>query len=473
MKRERGYQRTFMSPAAEAAAPVRGSASAAEGAAPVRGSASAAEGAAPVRGSVSAAEGAAPVRGSASAAEGAAPVRGSASAAEGAAPVRGSVSAAEGAAPVRGSASAAEGAAPVRGSASAAEGAAPVRESVSAAEGAAPVRESVSAAEGAAPVRGSVSAAEAAAPVRGTERPARQPIFRAAEAAPANAAPAVEPVRAQEIAPTAARGDASTGQGPEPVELPGSAQTAQGERGAAPVFGGVWPPVSGAEEGFPARREPEEPAFASDGAMETAAPAAEEIGFDPLSWQPVFGGGTPLFSGVQQTAAQGERTFPEPVGTPGVPRAAAPAPEAGAERRITAEEEYDAFREAFPDQGQLQVQVFTARQTYPVEGAEVVVSKRFPDGEFVISRSTTDGSGKGALVALPAQPSALSEHPGDAHPYTTYDVRVTHPNYAPVTIRDVTVFEGVRSLQKVDLVPVAALPDGMTEIEYTVGAPEL
>ena len=280
-------------------------------------------------------------------------------------------------------------------------------------------------------------------------RAERQPIFRAADASAVS-----PPVRTGEILP-AAQNEPVTGEVAAPAEA------------AAPVFGGVWPPASGAEEGFEARRELGEPLLARDTAVEPAAPA--DTGFDPLSWQPVFGGG-PMFGG--QPATRAADVLPEPVATPGVPQAA-PAPEAGTERRITAEEEYDAFREAFPDQGQLQVQVFTARRTYPVEGAEVVVSKRFPDGEFVISRSTTDGSGKGALVALPAQPSALSEHPGDAHPYTTYDVRVTHPNYAPVTIRDVTVFEGVRSLQKVDLVPVAALPDGMTEIEYTVGAPEL
>ncbi len=80
---------------------------------------------------------------------------------------------------------------------------------------------------------------------------------------------------------------------------------------------------------------------------------------------------------------------------------------------------------------------------------------------------------RAAASAVPSPTRAGSEQPGDAHPYTTYDVRVTHPNFAPVSIRGVTVFEGVRSLQKVDLVPVAALPDGMTEIEYTVGAPEL
>ena len=85
----------------------------------------------------------------------------------------------------------------------------------------------------------------------------------------------------------------------------------------------------------------------------------------------------------------------------------------------------------------------------------------------------TDGSGKGALISLPAQPAERSEQPGDAHPYTTYDVKVTHPQYAPVTIRDVTVFDGVLSLQKVDLTPIAALPDGVTEFEYTVKAPEL
>ena len=121
-------------------------------------------------------------------------------------------------------------------------------------------------------------------------------------------------------------------------------------------------------------------------------------------------------------------------------------------------EEYEQFQLENPASGTIKTQVFTARGTYPVEQAQVDLYKVFPDGDYLISRQYTDRSGQVNPVTVPVYQRSLSESPGDSTPYVSYRIAVTHPGFADVVIEQVPVFEGVTSLQSVNLIPMAATP---------------
>ena len=120
--------------------------------------------------------------------------------------------------------------------------------------------------------------------------------------------------------------------------------------------------------------------------------------------------------------------------------------------------EYEQFQQENPDSGVIKTQVFTARRTYPVENAQVNLYKVFPDGAYLIDSQFTDRSGQVKPVTVPALERCLSEPPGDPTPYVSYRISVSHPDFMDAVIEQVPVFEGVTSLQAVDLIPAAAAP---------------
>lgn len=120
--------------------------------------------------------------------------------------------------------------------------------------------------------------------------------------------------------------------------------------------------------------------------------------------------------------------------------------------------EYEQFQQENPDSGVIKTQVFTARRTYPVENAQVNLYKVFPDGAYLIDSQFTDRSGQVKPVTVPALERSLPETPGDPAPYVSYRITVSHPDFMDAVIEQVPVFEGVTSLQAVDLIPAAAAP---------------
>lgn len=120
--------------------------------------------------------------------------------------------------------------------------------------------------------------------------------------------------------------------------------------------------------------------------------------------------------------------------------------------------EYEQFQQENPDSGVIKTQVFTARRTYPVGNAQVNLYKVFPDGAYLIDSQFTDRSGQVKPVTVPALERSLSEPPGDPTPYVSYRITVSHPDFMDAVIEQVPVFEGVTSLQAVDLIPAAAAP---------------
>lgn len=106
------------------------------------------------------------------------------------------------------------------------------------------------------------------------------------------------------------------------------------------------------------------------------------------------------------------------------------------------------------DRGELVVHVTSASQTAPVEGADVVVARSAGNGGYLIWHDKTDASGNTPPFELPAPPRGLSESPGNAVPYSVYDVRVSSPGFYILDNLDAQVFGGQTSVIDANLTPL-------------------
>lgn len=106
--------------------------------------------------------------------------------------------------------------------------------------------------------------------------------------------------------------------------------------------------------------------------------------------------------------------------------------------------------------GYLQVKTSLGSDSFPVEGTVVLISREDESGgdNGVLYSLRTNKSGLTDTVALEAKAKSLSETPGNVAPYTTYSVLVDAPNYYPVNISGVSIFEGISATLPVPLIPI-------------------
>ncbi|MCI8387348.1 MAG: hypothetical protein HFE63_02635 [Clostridiales bacterium] len=105
--------------------------------------------------------------------------------------------------------------------------------------------------------------------------------------------------------------------------------------------------------------------------------------------------------------------------------------------------------------GYLVVNVVTARGAIPLQGAAVTVLDSEAEGVPVVSVVHTDSSGKTERIALSAPDRSLSTSPGSGHPFATYMIKINKEGYYPVTNSGIPIFEGITSIQPVEMLPLA------------------
>lgn len=162
-------------------------------------------------------------------------------------------------------------------------------------------------------------------------------------------------------------------------------------------------------------------------------------------------------SGEEEDEKLGKRDFSEERPQENPPSDIAPLEQQGERSDIPNEREYVSLRE-YTDlntrRGSLRFRTYTARGALPVAGARVVVYKNIGGKKHIFYSLTTDSSGLTQVMSLPTPPKELSETPDSTvQPYALYDAEVTAAGYNDVLIRDLPVFEGVLSLQRVAMVP--------------------
>ncbi len=104
--------------------------------------------------------------------------------------------------------------------------------------------------------------------------------------------------------------------------------------------------------------------------------------------------------------------------------------------------------------GTLRVRTYTAGGALPVANAIVRITGVSEDNRLISFSSTTDQDGLSGLFTLPTPPLNLSLSPNAAElPYSVYDLEVTADGYYSKTIRGLTVFSGVNSIQLINMIP--------------------
>lgn len=109
--------------------------------------------------------------------------------------------------------------------------------------------------------------------------------------------------------------------------------------------------------------------------------------------------------------------------------------------------------------GFLEVVVKTASGALPLENARVSIYEYLPENETgdngrLLFSLLTDENGKTPKVALPAKDKSLSLTYGSKGPYTVYNIGVAKDGYYNNSYLKVPVFQGVSSIQPVELSPL-------------------
>ena len=105
------------------------------------------------------------------------------------------------------------------------------------------------------------------------------------------------------------------------------------------------------------------------------------------------------------------------------------------------------------NQGYIIVKVSTARGAIPLEDASVSIRGGTPENSGVIYSLRTNSDGITKKVALPAPNISLSESPGNAFPYSVWNIDVFKDGYIPAYFQNVPVYASITSVQPAILVP--------------------
>ena len=109
--------------------------------------------------------------------------------------------------------------------------------------------------------------------------------------------------------------------------------------------------------------------------------------------------------------------------------------------------------------GRLSVRVYTTQAELPLEGATVAVLQKGEGGRYrLLSLQTTDSSGRITSVDIPAPAAEESIAPGAADGpkcFSVCSVWAEHPGYAMLLVEGVQIFDGVDTLQEMELAPLS------------------
>lgn len=118
--------------------------------------------------------------------------------------------------------------------------------------------------------------------------------------------------------------------------------------------------------------------------------------------------------------------------------------------------DYNEFIANNPSQGVMRVQVFAADRSFPIPGAAVRIFVKLGDGDRDLFNGVTDADGIVDGIALPAPDSSASfDENSTVAPYAIYSLRVNRQGYAPAAFDGIPVFDSVKSIQPVELVPLS------------------
>ncbi len=115
------------------------------------------------------------------------------------------------------------------------------------------------------------------------------------------------------------------------------------------------------------------------------------------------------------------------------------------------------------DQGQLQINVTSAVNRFPIDNATISISDSF-EPDQTLEEVTTNSSGQSPQLTLAAPPLDYSLEAGSPRPYTEYTLRVTAPGFEPVLVTGTEVLPNVLAVQPIQMRPLDLGPSPSDDI---------
>ena len=129
--------------------------------------------------------------------------------------------------------------------------------------------------------------------------------------------------------------------------------------------------------------------------------------------------------------------------------------------------DYADFERRNGSQGKMKVQVFAADRTFPISGARVTVSVPLVTGSREIFSGVADMDGIVDDILLPAPSKSLSlDENNTAEPFALYNLKVSHPDFADGEYANIPVFDSIKSIQPVELVPLTQSGNAPGDTEF-------
>ena len=116
-----------------------------------------------------------------------------------------------------------------------------------------------------------------------------------------------------------------------------------------------------------------------------------------------------------------------------------------------------------PGKGYLQVHSYTSDALLPLEGTAIAVLDN--SGRLLATR-LTDKSGRISPVTVTVPVASDSKTPDyDGQPFATVAVRAQHPGYEQIWVNQVQVFDGITTLQPLEMIPTPLYPEQLDRVE--------
>lgn len=119
-----------------------------------------------------------------------------------------------------------------------------------------------------------------------------------------------------------------------------------------------------------------------------------------------------------------------------------------------------------PAQGYFTARAYTSDAWIPVEDVTVTVTEKTPDGlAELLAIRLTDDSGKTESLAIATPELSASQAPSNMQPFRQVEITAEHPLYERILVQDVQIFPNTVTMQNLQLIPLAELPEEWDQTE--------
>ena len=101
--------------------------------------------------------------------------------------------------------------------------------------------------------------------------------------------------------------------------------------------------------------------------------------------------------------------------------------------------------------GLLKIEASTANEAYPLEGVEIIISKKLDGNNVIFYKGVTNNSGIIDGIVLPTRKIENEVEDVSDIVFTTYDLKANYPKYNMNKMYDVSIFDDIKVIQPITI----------------------